>query len=250
MARTKIEDGGYSKLTPERVETLVSAVRRGMSRQDAATYAGITYGTLREWIRLAGASDVPLYSELRHRLHAAEMEYKQAMLDTLQSIALPHDEVTVKITEDGEEQTIKRGVVHFGALKMALERSDRITAPQAEPASDGDPTDLAALLRGQRDRNRALLASAESSQARAALNRQLGIVERALFEATYQRPASAADLPEEAYLAELEAAGADMPEAHGQAMLRGYLRRHGRELAEVVAAAPEVERAQEDDGEP
>ncbi len=80
--------GRPSKLTPERVERICGALRRGHSRSTAAVLAGIGKSTFFAWMAVADGPDAPQdFVDFREAIKMAEAEGERELVDIIRSAA-------------------------------------------------------------------------------------------------------------------------------------------------------------------
>lgn len=75
---------GPSKYTPERTAAIVEAVRRGMTYRLAAQVGGVTYETLRTWMRKGEAGQAP-YDAFYVAMRQAETDGIARNLEVIQA---------------------------------------------------------------------------------------------------------------------------------------------------------------------
>jgi len=78
--RAVADAGRPEKITPEVIAAVVTALRNGASRADAAQFAGIDPSTLRRWMQRAEEEPDSLYGRLRAEVLETESRVKVALV--------------------------------------------------------------------------------------------------------------------------------------------------------------------------
>jgi transposase len=80
--------GRPTKFTPERTTKLITALRAGNYRDTACKYAGISFQTLRNWIKIAESPDAPAeYVEFLDAIEKAEAEAEMVDIGIIRQAA-------------------------------------------------------------------------------------------------------------------------------------------------------------------
>lgn len=237
--RPKAENGGSTKCTPEITEAYCEAIRQGHKPIQAARICGLNIQTVYTWRNTTAT--VPAWIEFRRRSNEAQAEGRRRILAGLQAVAVPHDEVVIKATDDGEEITTKRGVINLRAAELLLERYDH--EPDDPPPEV--PTDRRELLEARAEALWREARAAGSSQAQAALERQLAATQDELQALLAPKADPIAAMPRADFLALCERRGEELDHDTVMAFLRGFAKRNGKRLPDL-AELPDAEG--EDDG--
>ena len=72
-----VKQGRPTKFTPDRIKTILDALREGNYRDTAAEGAGISYDTLRNWEKKGAAEKKGKYFEFSESIKRAEAEGEQ-----------------------------------------------------------------------------------------------------------------------------------------------------------------------------
>lgn len=136
--------GRPTKFTPERVERFLTAIKAGHYRNTACDYAGISFQTLRNWIKIAEGPDAPPeYLEFLDSLKKAEADAE------VFDLALIRRAATGEKDETTGEYLVKP---QWQAAAWRLERKNpekwgRRDATKVElTGADGGPLDVRVAL--------------------------------------------------------------------------------------------------------
>lgn len=78
--------GRPTACTPERIERVLEATRKGLPRRVAAQCAGVTATTLYEWLARGRRGEAP-YSDLADRIKPVEAEGEESLVDIIRAAA-------------------------------------------------------------------------------------------------------------------------------------------------------------------
>lgn len=249
-----------TKLTPQIVEVLAQAMRRGLGPELQAASAGVSSNAVRLWIERGRRGDGGVYGELVRQLDAA----RAARVDQLQSLILLHatpsrelrdaDGLVLSAARKGEWRAasyLLERIDPSGGGRGVLRELDELEGGRERPPDviDAEPVLLSADAsdvevqeeRVRRYRRQIALAEAAGDLgAVASLTRRVERAEDTLRElrraaapagsAEVVPAGDPAELVEEEFRRQLQGAAEGMPEAHLRIVVDVWLARHRLQL--------------------